>query len=157
MVAALTIDEAAFCSNMMLELGFDGSFGGVPSCIDNTLALHVAGNRTCSPLAKHVVLRYFSCKNWWRRARSALTTSIAKISWQTWARSTLANTVTATSSSLSTSLRLKTPTSSPTTRGGRSSYFCARNTCVLLMMFSALCSLYRGTCTLHTALLFRSR
>ena len=30
--------EAAFCSNMMLELDFDKSFGSVPLYIDNTLA-----------------------------------------------------------------------------------------------------------------------
>ena len=58
-VVALTIKKAAFCSNMMLELGFDESFGSVPLYIDNTSALHVAGNRNCSPRAKHIALRYF--------------------------------------------------------------------------------------------------
>ena len=58
--AALAIkDEAVFCSNTMSGLGFDKSFGSVPLYIDNTLALHVAGNRTYSPRAKHIALRYF--------------------------------------------------------------------------------------------------
>ena len=127
--AALAMKEAVFCSNIMSELGFDKSFGSVPLYIDNTSALHVAGNRTYSPRAKHIALRYFSCKNWWRRARSASTTSRARISWQTWAPSTIASTVAATSSSSSTSLRLETPTSSSTTKG-RSSSSSARNTCV---------------------------
>ena len=56
---ALTMkEEAVFCSNMMLELGFDTTFGSVPLFIDNTLALHNAGNRTCIPHAKHIVRRY---------------------------------------------------------------------------------------------------
>ena len=60
MAAALTMkEEAVFCSNMMLELDFDMSFGSVPLYIDNTSALHVAGNRTYSPRAKHIALRYF--------------------------------------------------------------------------------------------------
>ena len=56
---ALAMKEAVFCSNMVLELGFDESFGSVPLYIDNTSALYVAGNRTYSPRAKHVALRYF--------------------------------------------------------------------------------------------------
>ena len=55
---ALTLKETVFFSNMMLELGFDKSFGSGPLYIDNTLALHVAGNRTYSPGAKHIALRY---------------------------------------------------------------------------------------------------
>ena len=51
--------EAVFCSNMMLELDFDEIFGSVPLFSDNTSALHVAGNRTYSPRAKHIALRYF--------------------------------------------------------------------------------------------------
>ena len=57
--AALAMKEAAFCSNMMLDLGFEESFSSVPLYIDNTSALHVAGNRTYSPRAKHIALRYF--------------------------------------------------------------------------------------------------
>ena len=55
-VAALTMTEAVFCSNMILELGFDESFGSMPPYIDNTSALHVAGNRIYSPRAKHIAL-----------------------------------------------------------------------------------------------------
>ena len=58
---ALTMkEEAVLCSNMMSELGVGESFGSVPLHIDNTSsALHVAGNRTYSPRAKHIVLRYY--------------------------------------------------------------------------------------------------
>ena len=56
--AALTMKKAIFCSNMMLELGFDESFGSVPLYIDKTLALHVAGNHTYTPRAKHIAMRY---------------------------------------------------------------------------------------------------
>ena len=31
-------EEAVFCSNMMLELGFDKRFGSVPLYVDNTSA-----------------------------------------------------------------------------------------------------------------------
>ena len=61
-VAALAMKKAAvFCSIMMLELGFDESFGSVSLYIDNTLALYVAGKHcTYSPRANHIALRY-SC------------------------------------------------------------------------------------------------
>ena len=59
-VAALTIKEAVLSSNtIMLELDFDESFSSVPLYNDNTSALHVAGNRTYSPRAKHIALGYF--------------------------------------------------------------------------------------------------
>ena len=54
---ALVMNEAVFCSNMMSELDFDESFGSVPLYIDNTSVLHVAGNHTYSPRAKHIALR----------------------------------------------------------------------------------------------------
>ena len=44
--ATLAMKEAVFCSNMKKELGFDTRFVSVPLYIDNTPALHVAGNRT---------------------------------------------------------------------------------------------------------------
>ena len=59
MAAVLIMKEAVFCSNMMLELGFKEGFGSVPLYIDNTSALDVAGNRSYSPRAKHIALRYF--------------------------------------------------------------------------------------------------
>ena len=44
---ALTMkEEAVFCSNMMSELGFGENFVSVPLHIDNTSALHIAGNPT---------------------------------------------------------------------------------------------------------------
>ena len=52
-------EEAVFCQNMMTELGFKEDFKSVPLHIDNTSALHVAGNQTYSSRAKHVALRYF--------------------------------------------------------------------------------------------------
>ena len=56
---ALVTKEGVFCSNMILELGFYESSGSVPLHIDNISALHVAGNRTYSPRAKHIALSYF--------------------------------------------------------------------------------------------------
>ena len=47
--AALTMKEAVFCNSMMQEIGFKDGFDSVPLFIDNTSALHVAGNRTYSP------------------------------------------------------------------------------------------------------------
>ena len=57
--AATAMKESLFCRNMMMELGFMEGFWSVPVYIDNTSALHVAGNRTFSPRAKHITLRYF--------------------------------------------------------------------------------------------------
>ena len=56
---ALIMKEPMFSSDIMLELGFDESFGSVPLYIDSTSALHVAGNRTYSPRAKHIALRHY--------------------------------------------------------------------------------------------------
>ena len=44
---------------MMEELGFGTRYDSVQLYIDNTSALHVAGNRTYSSRVKHVALRYF--------------------------------------------------------------------------------------------------
>ena len=44
---------------MMVELGFEKGFNSVPLYLDNPSTLHVAGNRTYSPRAKHIALRYF--------------------------------------------------------------------------------------------------
>ena len=57
--AALAMKEAVFCSNMVKELAFGTRFDSVPLHIDNTSALHVAGNRTYSSLVNHLALRYF--------------------------------------------------------------------------------------------------
>ena len=51
MAGAFTMKKAIFCSNMMPELGFKEGFGSVPDYIENTSALHVAGNRRYSPRA----------------------------------------------------------------------------------------------------------
>ena len=55
---ALTMKKAVVFLHMMLKLGFDESFGSVPLYIDNTSALHIAGNPTYSARAKHIALRY---------------------------------------------------------------------------------------------------
>ena len=47
--ATLRMKEAAVCPNMVLELGFDESFGSVPIYIDNKSTLHVAGSHTYCP------------------------------------------------------------------------------------------------------------
>ena len=57
--ATLAMKEAVFFSNMMKDLGFGIRFESVPLYIDNTSALHVAGNRTYSSRVKHMALRYF--------------------------------------------------------------------------------------------------
>ena len=54
MAATLAIKEAVFCSIMMKELGFGMRYESVSLYIDNTSALHVAGNRTYSSRVKHV-------------------------------------------------------------------------------------------------------
>ena len=58
--AALIMKEGGtLFPNMMLEQGFGESFGSMPLHIDNTSALHIAGNRTYIPRAKHIALRSF--------------------------------------------------------------------------------------------------
>ena len=57
--AATAMKESLFCRNIMMELGFTEGVRSIPVYIDNTSALHVAGNRTFSPRAKHIALRYF--------------------------------------------------------------------------------------------------
>ena len=42
-----------------MELGFTEGFRSFPVYIDNTSALHVAGNRIFGPRAKHIALRHF--------------------------------------------------------------------------------------------------
>ena len=57
--AATAMKESLFCRNMMMELGFTKRSRSVPVYIDSTSALHMAGNRTFRPRAKHIALRYF--------------------------------------------------------------------------------------------------
>lgn len=54
---------------MMRELGLEETFKCVPICIDNSSALHVAGNKTYSSRAKHVALRLFYFATSHKRAR----------------------------------------------------------------------------------------
>ena len=53
---ALPMTEAVFCSNMIMELGFDTRFDSVPLYLDKTSTLYVTGNQTYSPRVKHVAL-----------------------------------------------------------------------------------------------------
>ena len=46
---ALASKEAVYLSNRMAELGFGKLFHSVPLFVDNTGALHIAGNRTYRP------------------------------------------------------------------------------------------------------------
>ena len=59
MAAALAMKGAVYCTGMMGEVGFEEMFKCVSIHIDNTSALHVAGNKTYSSRAKHVALRLF--------------------------------------------------------------------------------------------------
>ena len=49
--------EAAFCLNMLTELGFGKDFEQAPLHIDNTATLHVVGDRAFSSRPKHIALR----------------------------------------------------------------------------------------------------
>ena len=55
----LAMNQAVFCSNMLIELGFGKEFEKVPPHIDNTATLHVMGNRACSSRRKHIALMFF--------------------------------------------------------------------------------------------------
>ena len=56
---ALSMKEAVFCSNMLIELGFGKEFEEVPLHFVNTATLHVIGNRAYSSRTRHVALRFF--------------------------------------------------------------------------------------------------
>ena len=72
MAAAFAMKKAVFCSNMTKELGFGTRFDSVPLHIDNTSALHVAGNRTYSSRVKHVALWYFFIEELVKEGRIAV-------------------------------------------------------------------------------------
>ena len=57
--ATTAMKESLLCRSMLMELCFTEGFRSVPVYINNTSALHVPGNRTFSPRAKHIALRYF--------------------------------------------------------------------------------------------------
>ena len=71
--AATERKESLFCRNMMMELGFTEGFRSVP--VDNASALHVAGNRTFSPRAKNIALRYFFVQELMKEGKSPSTSS----------------------------------------------------------------------------------
>ena len=60
MVAALTVKEAVFCSNMTVKLGFEKGFSSVPLYLENgSTLLYTAGNRTYPPRANLITLIFF--------------------------------------------------------------------------------------------------
>ena len=141
--AALIMKEGAVLfSNMMLELDFDKCFGSVPLFIDNTLALHITGNRTYIPHAKHIALRYIFCVQ-------KLVEGKVRI-YYVESKDQLADLGTKHHRKHRHHDLIKLMSYQ-----GRPSSFCARNTCVLLTIFSVLRS-YLQRCT-YTALLFLSR
>ena len=156
MAATLTMkEEAVFCSSMISELGLGGRFGSVPLHIDITSALHIADNRTYIPPAKHIALRYYFFVQELVEGKVGFHYVKSEISWWiSWAPNTTASTVTATSFSSSTTLRLEMPTSSSTTKGRPSSLYVS-NTCVLVTSFSVL-RRYLQRCT-YNALFVCSR
>ena len=56
---APAMNEAVFCSNMLIELGFGKEFEKVLLHIDNTATLHAILNRAYSSRMKHIALRFF--------------------------------------------------------------------------------------------------
>ena len=50
--AALTMKKVVFCSDMMVELGFEKWVSSLPLYLDNTSTLHVTGNRN-TPLGRN--------------------------------------------------------------------------------------------------------
>ena len=152
--AALTMkEEVVFCSNVILELGFDKSYGSVPLFIDNTSALHIAGNHTYIPRAKHIVLRYyFFVQN---LVEGKISThyiksegQLADLGTKHLSKHRHRNFIKLINEFKAQNAKI---VSSST---GRSSSPLTKNTCVLLTIFSALCS-YLQRCT-YTALLFYS-
>ena len=156
MAAALAMkDEVVFFSDTMSGLGSGESFGSVPLHIHNTSALHIADNRIYIPRAKHIAMRYYFFVQELVEGKVSIhyvesEDQLADLDTKHHRK----RTVTATSSSLSTTLRLETPTSSSTTKG-RPSSLCVSNTCVLATIFHVLRS-YLQMCT-YNALLFRCR
>ena len=75
MAAATEMKESLFSRNMMMELGFAEGFRSVPVYIDNASAMHVAGNRTFSPGANNIALRYFSVQELVKEGKSPSTSS----------------------------------------------------------------------------------
>ena len=70
----LAMKETIFFKGMMQELGFKDGFDSVHLFIDNTSAIHVAGNRTYSPRANTSPRDTSSSKSWSRTVRSPSTT-----------------------------------------------------------------------------------
>ena len=142
--AALTMKKAVFRSIMVLELGSDESSGRVPLYIDDTSALHVAGNRTYSPRAKHIARMEFFVQELVEEGKISIhyvnsEDQLTDLSTKHLSKHRRRDLI---------KLHNESPISSSPTRG-RLSYFCARNTCVLIIMSSVLCSFYRSARTLH--------
>ena len=134
----------------MLDLGFDESSDSVPLHIDNTSALHVAGNRTYSlhvkyialrctrtnnPPSKHIALRYnFFVRKLVEGGKVSI--HYVKSLDRLVELGTVASAATTTSSGSSTSLRLEQHAHHLPREGHCLS--AQESTCVLLTSFGAL-------------------
>ena len=76
MAAATAMKESLFCKNMMMELGFTEGIRSVPVYTASISAPHVAGNKTFSPRAKHIALRYFFVQELVKEERSPFTSFV---------------------------------------------------------------------------------
>ncbi|CAM9650575.1 unnamed protein product, partial [Sphacelaria rigidula] len=56
---ALAIEEAVYCSNMIIYMGCGSSFNTVPIYLENTATLQVIANRIFSGRTKHIALGFF--------------------------------------------------------------------------------------------------
>ena len=83
--AALTMKNAVFCSNMVVEVGFEKGSSSVSLCLDNASTLHVAGNRKYSSRAKHIALRYFFVQELVEEGKITIHHVNTQINLQTWA------------------------------------------------------------------------
>ena len=101
--AATAMKELLFCRNMMMEFGFTEGFWSIPVYIDNTSASHVAGNRTFSPRAKHLALRYFFVQELVKEGKTPSTSSKRRNNSPIWERNVSKSIVAVFSSSSSTS------------------------------------------------------
>ena len=142
--AALTTKEAVLCSNIMLELGFDESFGGVSLYINNTLALHVASNRTYSLRAKHIALSYFFVQEVGEKGNISI--QLADLGTEHLSKYRHHDLI----KFIDERLRLETPTSSPSSSGRPSSCYGRRTgRGIFIIILSALGSFHKFACTLY--------
>ena len=108
----------------------------MPLYIDSTSALHVAGNCTSSPCAKHIALRYFFVQELVEKGKVSIQyvkteDQLADLGPKHLSKHRHRNVI-----KLIKELKAKNANKLIVFQGGSSSP-CARNTCVLLILFSA--------------------